>query len=84
MRLARPWETRKSYSCADLIARLLDLDPFETYQWLPGTLFAKLITLPGSRVMKIDTSDVFARQDACLRDGTVDPACVDSKRTIEA
>jgi hypothetical protein len=54
MRLAKPWETRRSYSCAELIARLYDLDPYETYQWLPHTLFVKMLSFPGSRIFKVD------------------------------
>lgn len=58
IRIARAWEERESFSCAELIARLLELDPVETFQWIPSSLFAKLLSTPGATVYRLNTTSV--------------------------
>jgi hypothetical protein len=57
-RQAQTWQERKKYSCAELIARIFELDALETFQWIPSSLFVKLSTLPGSACFRLDTSEI--------------------------
>jgi hypothetical protein len=57
-RTAKTWEERQSFTCAELIARLLELDSMETFQWIPSSLFAKLLSQPGAQVFKLDTPSI--------------------------
>jgi hypothetical protein len=57
-RTVKTWEERQSFTCAELIARLLEFEATETFQWLPSSLFAKLLSQPGAQVFKLDTMSI--------------------------
>lgn len=76
-RSVKPWSARESYTCADLIARLLNLDAHETHQWIPSSLFAKLVLMQNSFCFKLDLEPIEQEARVVQMSSYPDDPCVD-------